>query len=67
LEKKSLNFLEAKKTIRSDYGKFFTENDLVEIERKLDSKREEVNNCFEKYKELNEPNLKFLPFLLGYL
>ena len=64
---KFLNLLIPKAIIRSDYEQFLTEADFKEIDKKMESKEKEVKECLDKYKELNDPKPKFLPFLLGYL
>ena len=65
--KKSYEFLKAKNLVKSDYDKFLTENELKKIDKRLESKQEDVLECFVKYEKLNDPKPKFLPFLLGYL
>ena len=63
---KELKYLSAD-IIRSDYKDFLNEDDFTLINKKIEQRKEDVELCLSKYKELNEPKPKFLPFLLGYL
>lgn len=65
--KRSYEFLKVRNLVKSDYDKFLTENELKKIDKKLESRQEDVLECFAKYEKLNNPKPKFLPFLLGYL
>ena len=66
-EKRSMSFLEIKNIIKSDYEWYLSDSDFNTINKRLESKADEVLKCWERYKELNEPKPKFLPFLLGNL
>lgn len=65
-EKKMKDFSEVRDIIKSDYGRYLTK-DFNAISGRLESKRDKVLECRGKYKEMNEPKPKFLPFLLGSL